>query len=108
MITGPLGLISLILFIIFWVRIAGYSKKLAGLPYDYEGTHEDRYDGLRGPSSDAIRPADPGAHGDSGLPLCPAGGVLRESQPRGGDHHRLYTPEFVDALDRFLDTLPAR
>ena len=34
------------------------------------------------------RPADPGAHGDSGLPLCPAGGVLRESQPPGGDLHR--------------------
>jgi hypothetical protein len=61
MITGPLGLISLILFIIFWVRIAGYSKKLAGLPYDYEGAREDRYDSPPGPSSDAIRPADPGA-----------------------------------------------
>ena len=61
MITGPLGLISIILFIIFWVRIAGYSKKLAGLPYDYEGAHEDRYDAPRGPSSEAIRPADPGA-----------------------------------------------
>jgi hypothetical protein len=61
MITAPLGLISLILFIIFWVRIAGYSKKLAGLPYDYEGASPDRYDAPRGPSSDAIRPADPGA-----------------------------------------------
>lgn len=59
-ITAPLGLISLILFIIFWVRIAGYSKKLAGLPYDYEGAREDRYDASREPSSEAIRPADPG------------------------------------------------
>jgi hypothetical protein len=62
MITAPLGLISLILFIIFWVRIAGYSKKLAGLPYDYEGAREDRDDAPREPPSDAIRPADPGAY----------------------------------------------
>jgi len=60
-ITAPLGLVSLILFIIFWVRIAGYSKKLAGLPYDYEGAHEDRYDSPREPPSEAIRPAEPGA-----------------------------------------------
>jgi fermentation-respiration switch protein FrsA (DUF1100 family) len=27
---------------------------------------------------------------------------------QGGDHHRLYTPEFVEALGQFLDALPGR
>jgi hypothetical protein len=61
----PLGLISLALFIIFWVRIAGYSRELAALPYNFERVpdyvgHDDRELDPRGPSSDAIRPADPG------------------------------------------------
>src|SRR5262249_25557732 len=64
-IFGPiqiaLVLVSLVLFIFFWVRIAGYTKKLAGLPYDYEGPQEDRYNPPRGPSPAAIRPADPGS-----------------------------------------------
>ena len=62
-----LGLVSLVLFIIFWVRIAGYSKELAALPSypdsgpDYDDRADNRDRGPRGPSSDAIRPADPGA-----------------------------------------------
>jgi hypothetical protein len=65
----PLALASLVLFIIFWVKIAGYSGRLAAPPryseggpdYPDDGGDEDFDHGPRGPSSDAIRPADPGA-----------------------------------------------
>jgi len=64
-IMGILGVVSLVLFIIFWVKIAGYSSRLATLSYyadqdlDYDGSDDDRDGGPRGPSSEAIRPADP-------------------------------------------------
>jgi hypothetical protein len=66
LIEGVLGLVSLVLFIIFWVRIAGYSKQLAALPSysddgpEYNSGDDDRDRSPGGPSSDAIRPADPG------------------------------------------------
>jgi hypothetical protein len=55
------GLVSLVLFIIFWVRIAGYSRRLATPgPFPYqplddgdEDDHSDR--GPPAPSSEAIR-----------------------------------------------------
>jgi hypothetical protein len=37
----PVGLVSLVLFIIFWVRIAGYSRELA-MPRDYGDDAETR------------------------------------------------------------------
>jgi len=62
----PVGLASLVLFIIFWVKIAGYSSKLAApAPYPRGGEefddeeHDDYPDRRpRGGPSDAIRPDD--------------------------------------------------
>jgi hypothetical protein len=69
----PLGLASLVLFIIFWVRIAGYSGQLAAAGYrgdrDLERDDDDYRDddyrdddyrdrGPRAGPSDAIRPED--------------------------------------------------
>jgi hypothetical protein len=76
-IFAPLGLASLVLFIIFWVKIAGYSGRLAtgprydGRDDDYRDDHRDDYRGDypddrpdRGPQrpSDAIRPEDQGRY----------------------------------------------
>jgi hypothetical protein len=62
----PLGLASLIVFIMFWVKIAGYSSQLAASgDYPGRGPGQDGGDdypdrGPRGRSSDAIQPDDPG------------------------------------------------
>lgn len=72
MILLPVGLASLVLFIIFWTKIAGYSPRLTAPPRypddrrdfdrddDYPDDRRDDYPdrGPRGPASDAIRPED--------------------------------------------------
>ncbi len=62
----PLALVSLIVFILFWVKIAGYSRQLAVWERyeDFSSRYEDGDDHggrrPRGKSSDAIRPEDEG------------------------------------------------
>jgi hypothetical protein len=62
----PVGLASLVLFILFWVKIAGYSNQLARLEYyddddDYDRDEDDYVKRRRRrPPPDAIRPDDPG------------------------------------------------
>jgi hypothetical protein len=72
-ISAVIGIISLILFIAFWVKIAGYSRQLAedaGPPRDWERKFDDDDDGFgnRGPYTDAPKPPpDAIKEGDLGL-----------------------------------------
>jgi uncharacterized membrane protein len=71
-ISGPILLAGLVVFIIFWVKIAGYSGRLTapfhredGPDYGRGDFPDDNYPEPRpqGPPSDAIRPEDPGHYG---------------------------------------------
>jgi hypothetical protein len=79
MLTGPIGLAALVVLIIFWVRIAGYSRQLdeplgrrgRGRGYDRDDDYRDEdypddypERGPKGTPSDQVRPDDTGRYRD--------------------------------------------
>jgi hypothetical protein len=74
LVLGLVGLAELVLFIMFWVKIAGLSAQLAAPPRhrgrdrDYDGDDDDNPDddypdrNPKGTPSESIRPEDPGRY----------------------------------------------